>query len=64
MNRRPNHVASIEPVSSSSRAIVRWMRRRNDGSTRTSATVTLAETTLPSSAQTRSPRCCISRRSS
>ena len=52
------------PVSSSSRAIVRWTRRRNVGSTRTSATRTRADTTVPGSVQTRSPSRCISRRSS
>ena len=49
MKRRPNQVASIVPVSSSRTAIVRWIRRRNDGSTRTSATRTRAQTTVPSS---------------
>ena len=39
MKRRPNQVASTDPVSSSNSAIVRWIRRRNDGSTRTSTTL-------------------------
>ena len=38
MNRRPNQVASIRPVSSVSSATVRWTRRRNSASTRMSAT--------------------------
>ena len=38
MKRRPNQVASMLPVSSSSRAIVRWVRPRKPGSTRTSPT--------------------------
>ena len=38
MKRRPNQVASMLPVSSSSRAIVRWIRPRKPGSTRTSPT--------------------------
>ncbi len=64
MNRLPNQVASIWPVSSLSRAIVRWTRRRHDASTRTSSTLTRAETTVPSSAHTRSPSFDSSRRSS
>ena len=48
MKRRPNQVASMAPVSSSSRAIVRWVRPRNPGSTRTSPTVAWAEMTSPS----------------
>ena len=64
MKRRPNQVASTEPVSSSRTAIVRWIRRRNDGSTRTSTTWTRALTTVPSSTQPSSPSWRISRRSS
>src|SRR5436190_3958172 len=64
MKRRPNHVASMLPVASSRAAIVRWIRRRNDGWTRTSATRTRALTTIPSSTQTSSPTWRISRRSS
>ncbi len=55
MKRRPNQVASMLPVSSSSRAIVRWVRPRKPGSTRTSPTVAWAETTVPSPTQPRSP---------
>src|SRR5436190_2577113 len=64
MKRRPNHVASMLPVASSRAAIVRWIRRRNDGWTRTSATRTRALTTVPSFTQTSSPSSRISRRSS
>ena len=64
MKRRPNQVASMAPVSSSTSAIVRWIRRRNEPSTRTSTTLTRALTTVPSSMNGRSPRLRISRRSS
>src|SRR5579862_9966978 len=64
MKRRPNHVAVSVPVSSSRTAIVRWTRRRNVGSTRSSRTPTRAETTSPSGVHVRSPSRRISRRSS